>query len=226
MLLKQREVSTKRKEGLQRYIQSRFKPLESATLKNWEVGENPDDRSFSQATKDSESAVEQSLRNCDDSTEISAIFSVQDVTSNGVSLSNVPNAILQAAAGLDFDGLNPASLALCAASTAKQLQNPNPASWYMTAGLSLLLVWVATLSATVVAFVTPTVGIDCHALSYLAFGLSSSLSWATQFLDSRQNWVSWVSLGTRLSTILALGGVFLLQACFHNTHILDLLVNC
>jgi len=197
---------------MQHHIKKPSKPYRSATVQDWEFGEVTDGHPLFQGHKYSDDAFEQSLCNWDNTTKMPAHFLIQDVASNGMSLSGLPGAILQTSLCF-FDTANPSSLASCAASAARYLQGPKPVSWYTTAALSLLLVWIATFSATFVAFVTPTVGIGCHALSYLAFGLFSSLSWATQFLDSRRNWVFWVSLGTKLLTVLAIVGVFMLQVC-------------
>ncbi|KAK3360564.1 hypothetical protein B0T25DRAFT_496507 [Lasiosphaeria hispida] len=76
---------------------------------------------------------------------------------------------------------------------AEKLSGRKPWAWYVTALTALLLVWTAVLSAFVVSFYAPTVGLHCRPLTYLLFGVFSSVPWIVQFSKRSQPWAIWVS---------------------------------
>jgi hypothetical protein len=79
----------------------------------------------------------------------------------------------------------PAHYDTCARRVRERLGKRPPSSWYVTAIVGLILVWVSIGMAILLAYSTPTIGIGCWSGSFLIYGALSSISWAVQFFDSR-----------------------------------------
>lgn len=65
----------------------------------------------------------------------------------------------------------------CAQDIKRILNKRRPTSWFVTAIVSLLLVWTEILMAFMVAFFTPTFGLGCWTGSLIFWGFLSSLPW-------------------------------------------------
>jgi hypothetical protein len=61
------------------------------------------------------------------------------------------------------------------------LEEKRPRSWYITAFVSLLLIWTEIFLAVVVDFYTPTIGFGCWSGSIVLYALLSMVSWLVQF---------------------------------------------
>ncbi|KAK3936993.1 hypothetical protein QBC46DRAFT_320461 [Diplogelasinospora grovesii] len=83
----------------------------------------------------------------------------------------------------------------CAVRVRGHLAGGRPISWVSINVASLLLVWTEVLMSVMIAFNAPTVGLGCRSLTYLLFGIFSTVSWIVQFW-SRPHWTA-----RRLSTV-------------------------
>ncbi|KAK0613957.1 hypothetical protein B0T14DRAFT_436678 [Immersiella caudata] len=119
----------------------------------------------------------------DTTTEIPEELQVKGFIGQGrqIQYCGLPHAVLAATETADFTTASPERLEVYAAGIAERLQGHKPAAWYVVATLSLLLVWTAIMSAFVVSFMAPTIGLGCRTLMYLVFGTFSSVSWIIQF---------------------------------------------
>lgn len=61
------------------------------------------------------------------------------------------------------------------------LEETRPRSWYITASVSLLLIWTEIFLAVVVDFYTPTIGFGCWSGSIALYAILSMASWLVQF---------------------------------------------
>lgn len=116
----------------------------------------------------------------------------------------LPHALLEASATVDFYIETTDGLLACAERAAERLNGWKPKAWYVVSGLSFLLVWCAIMSAFVVSFTAPTIGLGCRTLTYLLFGTFSSVSWVIQFSKRPSQWALWVSYISNTLAILAL----------------------
>lgn len=62
-----------------------------------------------------------------------------------------------------------------------KLEDERPRCWYITAIVSLLLVWTEIFLAVVVDVFTPTIGFGCWSGSIVLYALLSMVSWLVQF---------------------------------------------
>lgn len=92
----------------------------------------------------------------------------------------LPHAFLAVTERLDFRRVRREDLEQHAGRTARELNDGKPTAWYAIWVVSFSLVWCAILSAFVVSFRSPTVGLGCRTLVYLLFGGFSSVSWLIQ----------------------------------------------
>jgi hypothetical protein len=102
-------------------------------------------------------------------------------------------------------------LQACANEVARVLDRGKSRSWYIVTALSVLLVWIAIMSAFVVSFNSPTVGLGCRTLMYLLFGAFSSVSWLIQFWREPDWWAHLVSYVCNGLAILAMTVVVIFQ---------------
>ncbi len=123
----------------------------------------------------------------------------------------LPQALLAGTERTNFETLTKAGLDAIAVKTASELHGWKPKAWYVVACLSLLLVWVAIMSAFVVSYNAPTVGIGCRTLSYLLFGGFSTVSWGIQFSKRPHGWMVGISYLFNILAIMALCAVILFQ---------------
>lgn len=61
-----------------------------------------------------------------------------------------------------------------------RLGSSRPLSWYVTATVCLLIVWIEVMLAFAADFITPTVGLGCWSLVFLLYGCFSSITWFLQ----------------------------------------------
>ncbi|KAK4108552.1 hypothetical protein N656DRAFT_761206 [Canariomyces notabilis] len=123
----------------------------------------------------------------------------------------LPKAVLHATNTVNLQRETTAGLETCAQEVAKVLGQGKTLSWYVVAVLSFLLVWTAIMSAFVLHFHAPTVGLGCRTLSYLVFGFLSSVSWAIQFFRTLPPWAHWVSYIFNGLAILVMTEIIILQ---------------
>ncbi|KAM7188161.1 hypothetical protein V8F20_010657 [Naviculisporaceae sp. PSN 640] len=116
----------------------------------------------------------------------------------------IPHAFLEATKGVKFSKVNPTELAGHATAIAQELQGDKPWAWYVVAIVSLFLVWTAIMSAFVVSFMSPVVGLGCRTLTYLIFGACSSVPWLIQFRKRPGKFLTIVSHVFNTLAILAL----------------------
>ncbi|KAF4457811.1 hypothetical protein F53441_325 [Fusarium austroafricanum] len=102
------------------------------------------------------------------------------------------HAVLMATDGAKFSHLRDNDLLFYARKTAINLSRRKPRSWYVVAVLSFLLVWCEIMMAFMVAFCSPTVGLGCRSLSYLLFGILSSISWFIHLPMEPSKCVRWI----------------------------------
>ncbi len=106
----------------------------------------------------------------------------------------------------------PVNFALIAQNMAASLTHwRKPGAWYGTAVTSLALVWCAILSAFVVSYRSPTVGIGCRSLGYLLFGACSSVPWVIQLWKWPGTWARCISYIFNALAFLALVAVVVFQ---------------
>jgi len=103
------------------------------------------------------------------------------------------------------DKVEPPITTTLAHSIAKTLSASNSPPWYIVAFTSQFLVWVAILSAFVVSYTAPTLGLGCRTLTYLVFGVFSSVSWFLMLLG-------WLG-GSKSSRWSSVGAVWLSRVC-------------
>lgn len=123
----------------------------------------------------------------------------------------LPHALLRATDSVDFHRETRASLKTRAEEIAQVLDRGKPRAWYVVAVLSFLLVWTAVMSAFVVSFNMPTVGLGCRSLTYLLFGVFGSVSWVIQFWSQPARWARLVSYLCNTLAILTISLVVLFQ---------------
>jgi len=69
-----------------------------------------------------------------------------------------------------------------AMSVARDLAEYRPRSWYASAVMSLVVIWVEIIMAIVVDVFTPTIGLGCWSGSITLYAILSTGSWALQFI--------------------------------------------
>jgi hypothetical protein len=87
-----------------------------------------------------------------------------------------------------------------------EMRGNRPASWWILAVTSLGLVWVGVGMAMVIAYNTPTVGIGCWTLTYLLYGIVSTLPWLVHFVRKHPGGV--VRFFCRISNMISTVGLF------------------
>lgn len=70
----------------------------------------------------------------------------------------------------------------CASMVVDHLNGRRPRSWFITAIVSLAIVWVEVMMAFLIAFFTPTFGLGCWSGCCLLYGVLSSLTWWYQLV--------------------------------------------
>ena len=153
-----------------------------------------------------------------DNTEIPEALKVDVFIGQGrkIKFCGLPHALLEASATVDFH--TETNLSRCAKKAANRLKGWKPKAWYVVAVLSFLLVWCAIMSAFVVSFTAPTIGLGCRSLTYLLFGAFSSVSWVIQFSKRPPQWALWVSYVANTLAILTLLVVIVFQVRLHLKH--------
>ncbi|KAL5601539.1 hypothetical protein FOBRF1_009072 [Fusarium oxysporum] len=146
-----------------------------------------------------------------DNTEIPQALKIDVFIGQGrkIQFCGLPHALLEASATVDFH--TETNLSGCAERAANRLKGWKPKAWYVVAVLSFLLVWCAIMSAFVVSFTAPTIGLGCRSLTYLLFGAFSSVSWVIQFSKRPPQWALWVSYISNTLAILTLLVVIVFQ---------------
>ncbi|EWZ00141.1 hypothetical protein FOYG_00033 [Fusarium oxysporum NRRL 32931] len=146
-----------------------------------------------------------------DNTEIPQALEIDVFIGQGrkIKFCGLPHALLEASATVDFH--TETNLSGCADRAANRLKGWKPKAWYVVAVLSFLLVWCAIMSAFVVSFTAPTIGLGCRSLTYLLFGAFSSVSWVIQFSKRPPQWALWVSYISNTLAILTLLVVIVFQ---------------
>jgi hypothetical protein len=87
-----------------------------------------------------------------------------------------------------------------------------PISWYLIALTGLCVIWWQVLSAFVISYFTPTIGLGCRALSFLLYGGISSVPWLMAMfpVDWSENEGAkkvWVAIALFFKTVAVLGGL-------------------
>lgn len=138
---------------------------------------------------------------------------IRDFTDQGrrIQFCGLPHAVLEASEHVDFHTETVAGLDACAGRVAQRVSGWKPLAWYVVAALSFLLVWMAIMSAFIVSFMTPTIGIGCRTLMYLLFGGFSSVSWLIQFWKRPPRWAIWVSYLCNSLAVMAMLVVIIFQ---------------
>ncbi|KAH7487449.1 Uncharacterized protein HZ326_22694 [Fusarium oxysporum f. sp. albedinis] len=146
-----------------------------------------------------------------DNTEIPQALKIDVFIGQGrkIQFCGLPHALLETSATVDFH--TEKDLSGCAERAANRLKGWKPKAWYVVAILSFLLVWCAIMSAFVVSFTAPTIGLGCRSLTYLLFGAFSSVSWVIQFSKRPPQWALWVSYISNTLAILTLLVVIVFQ---------------
>lgn len=146
------------------------------------------------------------------STTIPRELKVREFIGQGrkIQFCGLPDAVLRATADVDF-GAEDTDLGLVAQRVATKLNGRKPLAWFTVTGISIVLVWSAIMSAFVVSFKSPTVGLGCRTTAYLVFGGSSTIPWFIQFCKRPPCWAIWISYFCNALAILALLAVITYQ---------------
>ena len=149
-------------------------------------------------------------------TPIPSTIEVKDFIGQGrkIQFCGLPQAVLDATGDANLCTSTPADLQRRAARVFERLHGRRPPAWYVIAVLSFLMVWTAIMSAFVVSFMAPIVGLGCRTLTYLLFGGFSSVSWVIQFWKQPSRWALRASYVSNALAVVALLVVIVFQVCF------------
>ncbi|KAM7210408.1 hypothetical protein V8F06_014212 [Rhypophila decipiens] len=123
----------------------------------------------------------------------------------------LPHAFLEVTKSVELSDATPAELDGHAMAIAEELRGGKPLAWFVVAVLSFLLVWTAIMSAFVVSFNAPVVGLGCRTLTYLIFGIFSSVPWVIHFQKRPPRPLIYLSYLCNTVAILAVLTVVLFQ---------------